>query len=113
MEFFLCCGSGYSGSGAQQHPLEKSRLLVATEAHPCVGRKRGGAAGERRCGVIDWRPSLSSILENNVLSERVFNGGRSSGDLMGRVVASSISSRIAYIFSNYVDPIHIMELFTI
>ncbi|CAI9756924.1 unnamed protein product [Fraxinus pennsylvanica] len=71
MKFFLCCRSGYSGSRAQQQPPEKSRLLVATEAHLRVGRKRRMGAGERRCGVIDWRPSLSSISEDNILSERV------------------------------------------
>ncbi|CAA3011447.1 Hypothetical predicted protein [Olea europaea subsp. europaea] len=62
MKFFLCCGCG-----TRQQPPEESRLLVVPEARPRVGRKRGR---ERHCGVLDWRPSLSSISEDNVLPER-------------------------------------------
>ncbi|CAI9784162.1 unnamed protein product [Fraxinus pennsylvanica] len=65
MKFFLCCGSG--ARQRQQQPPEESRLLVVPQARPIIGRKRGR---ERRCRVLDWRPSLSSILEDNVLPER-------------------------------------------
>ncbi|KAL2496221.1 uncharacterized protein Fot_39978 [Forsythia ovata] len=65
LEFVACCGSG-----ARQQPAEESTLLVVPEARPRVGRKRGRVAGERRCGLVDWQPSLSSIAEDNVLPER-------------------------------------------
>ncbi|XP_071907491.1 uncharacterized protein [Coffea arabica] len=76
-EFMACCGSCSSTSMVK----EEARLLVASAPPPgsetcgIRGRKRGRATGTGRSGRNsssggEWRPSLSSICEDNVLHER-------------------------------------------
>ncbi|KAK6157144.1 hypothetical protein DH2020_011392 [Rehmannia glutinosa] len=69
LEFVTCCGSCSSGT-------EGKRLLVVQESRRRVGRRRGRLRGGRR----EWRPSLSSISEDDVLvAERINNVDRPAG----------------------------------
>ncbi|KAL3850805.1 hypothetical protein ACJIZ3_012687 [Penstemon smallii] len=69
LEFVACCGSCSSGT---RQPAEETRLLVVQqEPRRRVGRKRGRLRGN---ADREWRPSLTSISEDNVLlSERINN----------------------------------------
>ncbi|KAI3457019.1 hypothetical protein Pfo_013682 [Paulownia fortunei] len=88
-EFVTCCGPCSSGT-------EAKRLLVVHETRRRVGRKRGRLRGGR--GGCEWRPSLSSISEDNVLvAERINNIERPAGgsrrSLKRKVSSTSQSDR--------------------
>lgn len=74
-EFMACCGSCSSTPMVK----EEARLLAASAPPPnsetcgIRGRKRGratGRSGHNSSSGVEWRPSLSSICEDNVLHER-------------------------------------------
>ncbi|KAL7087812.1 hypothetical protein ABFS83_13G173400 [Erythranthe nasuta] len=86
-EFISCCGSFSAGK-------EEKRLLVpAPENRRRVGRRRSGRwrGGRRR----EWRPSLSSISEDNVLvAERIINNGERPAERWRRSLKGKVSSSV-------------------
>ncbi|CAI9088634.1 OLC1v1023022C1 [Oldenlandia corymbosa var. corymbosa] len=75
LEMVACCGSCSGNSMVK----EEASLLVPGSAPPSPtpragrpkGRKRWRSGGANGGGsAVDWRPSLTSICEENVLSER-------------------------------------------
>ncbi|CAA3002411.1 Hypothetical predicted protein [Olea europaea subsp. europaea] len=67
LELVTCYGSSSTDSEVRQ-PAEESRSLVASGARRRVGGKLGKVVGVKSAG--EWSPTLSSISENNFLSER-------------------------------------------